>query len=65
MKFYTFGDLLKEFPFGETKIRQMVRRRIFIPMNDPLTGKAPVKGQRMIFSAEQCEKAMQKFFVAK
>ena len=62
MKFYTTDDLAKEYPFSKSKIVRMVKAGFFNPMNDPLTGKRPSRGQRLLFRPEQCDEAINSLF---
>jgi hypothetical protein len=62
MKFYTINDLVREYPFCKTKIIKMVKAGIFEPMNDPLTGNRPSRGQKLIFQPEQCDEAINNLF---
>jgi hypothetical protein len=62
MKFYTTNDLIREYPFSRSKIVRMVKVGIFKPMNDPLTGKRPSRGQKLLFLPEQCDKAINSLF---
>lgn len=62
MKFYTTNDLTREYPFSKSKIVRMVNAGIFKPMNDPLTGKRPSRGQRLLFRPDQCDEAINSLF---
>ena len=62
MKFYTTNDLIREYPFSRSKIVKMVKAGIFKPMNDPLTGKRPSRGQKLLFLPEQCDEAITSLF---
>ena len=62
MKFYTTNDLIKEYPFSRSKIVRMVKAGIFRPMNDPLTGKRPSRGQKLLFLPDQCDEAINNLF---